>query len=532
MLKESQTPKNQAPNMYVNWDYSGNYDLIMVDWYCEKSVSGTYWAVHNWSGGYAGFQCAEDKHNILLSIWNDGELLPEIEYVSAMGDMKNLDFGGEGEGKHIFTNYPWEVGKWYTMCIGTKTMNGKTYYAQWIREENSDEWFLTAIISFPKPNRMLNSGSMFQEDFAFNGNEMRRCRLRNAYGRYAGTNNWCSWAKNKITNAYFPYKETTWDDVQWNVTVNCNWGVGSNNSYVWVQSGGDTPDNGKKAPPITYTLTQSGTPSTYPSWTTILPKYLRNEYSNLYAVPSGSQVVQSETPYYWNFIDSNDGYLQIATSDNSKAISLSGTADGSDVVLEAFNGSSNNQKWNTYNAGKNLLCYIKPKTAPNMNMDVEGPYMSEGTPIQIWTHNTTAKQFKWSVCSTVEMKSIKSNFSNLFVVPSGSNIVQSSRQYCWNFISTSDGYFYILTLDNTKAVSLSGTYDGADLVLTDFNPASEMQKWKKTSAGSNLYYFIPKAAPTMNMDIEGPSYSEGTAIQIWTHNATASQFKWFVIDCT
>ena len=73
-------------------------------------------------------------------------------------------------------------------------------------------------------------------------------------------------------------------------------------------------------------------------------------------------------------------------------------------------------------------------------------------------------------------------------------------------------------------------YDGDNLVLVDFNPASEMQKWKKTSAGSNLYYFIPKGAPTMNMDVEGPLYSEGTAIQIWTHNTTATQFKWYVID--
>ena len=25
------TPKNQAPNMYVNWPDGGNYDLVMVD---------------------------------------------------------------------------------------------------------------------------------------------------------------------------------------------------------------------------------------------------------------------------------------------------------------------------------------------------------------------------------------------------------------------------------------------------------------------------------------------------------------------
>lgn len=40
------TPKNQAPNMYIDWDIKGSYDLIMVDWYCEKAAPNTYWAVH------------------------------------------------------------------------------------------------------------------------------------------------------------------------------------------------------------------------------------------------------------------------------------------------------------------------------------------------------------------------------------------------------------------------------------------------------------------------------------------------------
>ncbi len=48
------------------------------------------------------------------------------------------------------------------MCIGTKTINGKTYYAQWVREEGASDWFLAAIISFPQANRTLNKSSMFQ----------------------------------------------------------------------------------------------------------------------------------------------------------------------------------------------------------------------------------------------------------------------------------------------------------------------------------------------------------------------------------
>lgn len=125
MADTTLTPKNQAPNMYVDWTDGGSYDFVIVDWYCETVANNTYWAVHNWSGGYAGFQYSGGQYKILLSIWNDGSMLPEIEYLSADSDPNYLDFGGEGEGKHIFTNYTWTVGKWYTMCIGTKTINGK-----------------------------------------------------------------------------------------------------------------------------------------------------------------------------------------------------------------------------------------------------------------------------------------------------------------------------------------------------------------------------------------------------------------------
>ena len=125
--------------------------------------------------------------------------------------------------------------------------------------------------------------------------------------------------------------------------------------------------------------------------------------------------------------------------------------------------------------------------------------------------------------------SIKSNYSNLFVSPSQANVVQSNTQYEWNFVQCSDEYFYILTPDNAKAVSISGTGDGSNLILKTFNAADDTQKWKKSSAGSNLYYIRPKAASTMTMDIEGPSTGSGAPIQIWTHNTSAAQFKWYVL---
>lgn len=49
MADTTLTPKNQAPNMYVDWTDGGSYDFVIVDWYCETVANNTYWAVHNWS---------------------------------------------------------------------------------------------------------------------------------------------------------------------------------------------------------------------------------------------------------------------------------------------------------------------------------------------------------------------------------------------------------------------------------------------------------------------------------------------------
>ena len=135
-----------APNMYINWASNQSFDAVDVDWLCDQDATNTYWAVHNWSNGYAGFQNKDGEHVLLLSLWDlpDGTS-PQIEYVS---DGKNGDFGGEGTGKQVFTNYNWQVGKWYSMRVQIDKIDNKVIYSQWIKEENGD-WLKTAAISYP-----------------------------------------------------------------------------------------------------------------------------------------------------------------------------------------------------------------------------------------------------------------------------------------------------------------------------------------------------------------------------------------------
>jgi len=256
LLIQAANQPRHAPNMYVDWPRNGDYDVMTVDWYCEQDARNTYWAVHNWDGGYAGFQNVNGEHKLLMSLWDleDGTK-PVIEYVM---DGKNGDFGGEGTGKQVFTDYNWQAGKWYSMRVQVWTENGKSYYGQWVREGNG-QWIKTAVISYSKPNRKFSGSSMFQEDFVGNTSS-RKCRLKNAYGRFYGTNNWDSWNNYSISNTYFPTDPPTWDDVQWNITFASDWGMASDSSYVWLQSGGsDFTSNGKNIP-ITYSVNQAAAP--------------------------------------------------------------------------------------------------------------------------------------------------------------------------------------------------------------------------------------------------------------------------------
>lgn len=228
-----------APNMYVLW-YSDNYefDAVSIDWKCTEDAGGTYWAVHNWSYGYAGFQNFLGQHILLFSLWDlpDGTK-PTVEFAL---DGYHGNFGGEGEGKQVYTNFDWEVDTWYSMKIERHYENDKTYFTQFIKEENGD-WIKTASVSYPAEVHYLDITHVFQEDFSFN-NRRRSCEVRNAGGKIANTDTWEFWKNCEITNSFFPTSDATWENgAMENISFNCDYE--NKGDSIWIQSGGydDTP---------------------------------------------------------------------------------------------------------------------------------------------------------------------------------------------------------------------------------------------------------------------------------------------------
>lgn len=228
-----------APNMYVLW-YSENseFDAVTIDWKCTEDAWDTYWAVHNWSYGYAGFQNFLGQHILLFSLWDlpDGTK-PTVEFAL---DGYHGDFGGEGEGKQVYTSYDWKVDTWYSMKIERHYENEKTYFTQFVKEENG-EWIKTASVSYPVEAHRFEVTHVFQEDFAFN-NRRRSCEVRNAGGLLADTDIWETWTECEITNSFFPTSDATWENgAMENISFDCDYK--NKGDSIWIQSGGydDTP---------------------------------------------------------------------------------------------------------------------------------------------------------------------------------------------------------------------------------------------------------------------------------------------------
>ena len=47
-------------------------------------------------------------------------------------------------------------------------------------------------------------------------------------------------------------------------------------------------------------------------------------------------VIQVSSAFYWNIIDAGDGYVYILFTDNTKAITITGTNDGDHLVVSDY----------------------------------------------------------------------------------------------------------------------------------------------------------------------------------------------------
>lgn len=532
----------QAPAMHVDFKPDqGDYDMVIVDWYCITDAPKTYWAtnvIKRNSGGtdaYAGFQNIEvnnqNIHVTIFAVWNYNTDYVELEYVSPYVDRDTLLFTEFTDtGKHFICYYPWETGKWYTMCIGVRNYGGKTHYAQWVKEQESADWILLGIISFPQANRFIGSSNAFQEAFNRDNTEMK-CKIKKIFGRRYGTTTWDSWNQLGVRNYFRQYDEPP--TLESNVPIDCWCGINNSDNSFWVKAGGGSLVDETGIQFITYSLAAENPPSStdIPQWSSLVPRCIRNKDNDQYlAALSNGTVTFLDNAYYWIFEETSDGYIKILNDNKTKALAITNTTAGSSLSLATIS-SSENQKWRRLSGEQTIASYISPKNAPQLDI---GIYNDS---VKLCSHSTTNDSQKWIVLNDGELKVLRSNISALYVTPVSGNIVQTLTQYKWNIVYTKrfnnphEYLFSILTNDNKKAITLpDNAVAGTDLILADYVPGNAKQIWKKETAetaGSLKYYIRSKFNYDLAFDVQGQSTNPNTPIQVNTYSSGSNRLKWY-----
>ncbi|MRS27536.1 DUF3472 domain-containing protein [Bacillus sp. RIT694] len=228
--------RSHAPSVYVTPQNTAASDIISIDWSPVQTAPYTYWAVHNWNqggegGGYAGFQQQSGfdqtgKRTLHFALWDPiaSNQAIKAEYLSPTSEAGR--FGGEGTGLKVQTTYNWKDSEWYRMTLRSWQEDGHTKFGQWIKDNKLNQWKLVAIMDHPVANVAFNYGlSMFQEDWAGNGQDVREARLKNGYSRKVSDQQWNSWNNQRISGQH----DTSYQ-----------YDGGATSEYLWVKAGGNT----------------------------------------------------------------------------------------------------------------------------------------------------------------------------------------------------------------------------------------------------------------------------------------------------
>ncbi|MGY1465252.1 DUF3472 domain-containing protein (plasmid) [Bacillus toyonensis] len=228
--------RSHAPSVYVTPQNTAASDIISIDWSPVQTAPYTYWAVHNWNqggegGGYTGFQQQSGfnqtgKRTLHFALWDPiaSNQTIKAEYLSPTSEASR--FGGEGTGLKVQTTYNWKDSEWYRMTLRSWQEDGHTKFGQWIKDNKLNQWKLVAIMDHPVANVAFNYGlSMFQEDWAGNGQDVREARLKNGYSRKVSDKQWNSWNNLRISGQH----DTSYQ-----------YDGGATSEYVWVKAGGNT----------------------------------------------------------------------------------------------------------------------------------------------------------------------------------------------------------------------------------------------------------------------------------------------------
>jgi len=256
----------------------------------------------------------------------------------------------------------------------------------------------------------------------------------------------------------------------------------------------------------------------------------------------------------WKIKSCNDGYIQlIPLSDMNTCLTV---ISSSNIGLRQ-NTESNSQKWIVSKLLNNNY-RITPKSYPLKCLDVRGPLIEDGTPIQLWNYQDSSNEMKWSISCIhnegnvlARLRSCFSTFNYLKHnddITIGHDVVQHSRtpesaysgwsyfdsnyeyssHFMWEFSLQPDGFYKISPLSNhRKYLTASDTSNNPAELSLQSDYKDDSQKWLMIRLNDGKYRISPVNNITKAIVLFGPIVTDNAFIQLWTYNST-SEIKWFL----
>ena len=229
----------------------------------------------------------------------------------------------------------------------------------------------------------------------------------------------------------------------------------------------------------------------------------------------------------WSLRKNADGTVTFVSKCNGLALGVSGASTANGANLQVF--SPNGTKAQKFNLKKTDLLSAGAVTlysAASINrvVDVSGASDKANAALQIYNANGSMAQ-RVAVTKAGSGYTLRPLCSGLYVAPSGSNVVQSSKSTTWTVSFAKSGARRGIVLSTSgKAMTAAGKGNSAALQLRAPSK-STLQSFcpEATSLIANGVYTIASAKDGKVLDVAGGSWQNGANIQVYAKNNSGAQ---------
>ena len=229
----------------------------------------------------------------------------------------------------------------------------------------------------------------------------------------------------------------------------------------------------------------------------------------------------------WSLRKNSDGTVTLISKCNGLALDVSGASTANGANLQVY--SSNGTKAQKFNLKKTELLSAGAVTlyssgSINRVVDVKGASDKANATLQIYDANGSMAQ-RIAVTKTGSGYTLRPLCSGLYVAPSGSNVVQSSKSTTWTASFAKSGARRGIVLSTSgKAVTAASSGNSAALQFRAPSK-SALQSFcpEATSLIVDGVYTVASAKNGKVLDIAGGSWQNGANIQVYASNNSGAQ---------